>query len=53
MVRPGAPTRQAVAAALAAGYRHVDTARMYGNERDVGRAVRESGVPRSAIFVTT
>ena len=53
MVRPGAPTRQAVAAALAAGYRHVDTARMYRNERDVGRAVRQSGIPRSEIFVTT
>src|SRR6476646_1020150 len=49
----GATTRQAVAAALNAGYRHVDTARVYGNEADVGAALRESGVPRDQIFVTT
>jgi diketogulonate reductase-like aldo/keto reductase len=49
----GATTRQAVAAALDAGYRHIDTARIYGNEADVGAAVRESGVPRKNIFVTT
>ena len=35
------------------GYRHVDTARIYGNEADVGEAVRESGVPRGDLFVTT
>uniref|UniRef100_A0A7S4T4W1 NADP-dependent oxidoreductase domain-containing protein n=1 Tax=Alexandrium monilatum TaxID=311494 RepID=A0A7S4T4W1_9DINO len=44
---------RAVSAALAEGYRLVDTARLYGNEADVGRAVRESGVPREAVFVTT
>src|SRR5439155_1224437 len=44
----GAITRQAVAAALDVGYRHVDTARIYGNEADVGAAVRESGVAREA-----
>ena len=49
----GATTRQAVAAALDGGYRHVDTARIYGNEADVGAAVRESGVPREQLFVTT
>jgi diketogulonate reductase-like aldo/keto reductase len=49
----GATTRQAVAAALDAGYRHVDTARIYGNEADVGAAVRQSGVAREAVFVTT
>lgn len=49
----GATTRQAVAAALEAGYRHIDTARIYGNEADVGAAVRESGIPRDQIFVTT
>jgi 2,5-diketo-D-gluconate reductase A len=43
----------AVRSALDIGYRHVDTATMYGNERDVGRAVRESGVPRGEVFVTT
>jgi len=49
----GAGTRNAVLAALRFGYRHVDTARIYGNEADVGAAVRDSGVPRAEIFVTT
>jgi diketogulonate reductase-like aldo/keto reductase len=49
----GATTRQAVTAALELGYRHVDTARIYGNETDVGVAVRASGVARDAVFVTT
>lgn len=49
----GAETREAVSAALRAGYRHIDTARAYGNERDVGQAVRESGLPREEVFVTT
>jgi diketogulonate reductase-like aldo/keto reductase len=49
----GTPTRSAVLSALGAGYRHVDTARVYGNEADVGAAVRESGLPRAEIFVTT
>jgi 2,5-diketo-D-gluconate reductase B len=42
-----------VAAALAAGYRHIDTARKYGSERGVGEAIRTAGVPRDEIFVTT
>ncbi|MDR1972919.1 MAG: aldo/keto reductase [Treponema sp.] len=42
-----------VKAALAAGYRHIDTAAVYGNEESVGRAIRESGVPRSQLFLTT
>jgi diketogulonate reductase-like aldo/keto reductase len=42
-----------VKAALAAGYRHIDTAAIYGNEESVGRAIRESGVPRKDIFLTT
>jgi diketogulonate reductase-like aldo/keto reductase len=50
---PGGMTKQAVLDALEAGYRHVDTARIYGNEKDVGRAVAESGIPREEIFVTT
>jgi len=44
---------RAVAHALKVGYRHIDTAALYGNEEDVGRAVRESGIPRDQIFVTT
>ena len=43
----------AVREALAAGYRHLDTATMYGNEAEVGRALRDSGVPRDDVFVTT
>ena len=43
----------ATAAALACGYRHIDTARVYGNEESVGRAVRDSGIPRSELFVTS
>jgi methylglyoxal/glyoxal reductase len=50
---PGSETRQAVAWALAEGYRLIDTAAMYGNEADVGAAVQESGIPREEIFVTT
>jgi len=42
-----------VRTALDAGYRHIDTAQMYGNEAEVGRAIAESGVPREEIFVTT
>ena len=43
----------AVRTALECGYRHVDTATMYRNESDVGRALRESGVPRDRVFLTT
>jgi 2,5-diketo-D-gluconate reductase A len=46
-------TRQAVLTALETGYRHIDTAEMYGNEKEVGEAIRESGVPRDDIFVTS
>lgn len=42
-----------VSSALKAGYRHVDTADGYGNEEEVGRAIRDSGIPREDIFVTT
>ncbi|MEU3452961.1 aldo/keto reductase [Micromonospora sp. NPDC006766] len=44
---------EAVLAALDAGYRHIDTATMYGNEREVGRAVKESGLRREDVFITT
>ena len=42
-----------VSAALRAGYRHLDTAQMYGNEREVGEGMRASGVPREEVFLTT
>lgn len=44
---------RAVEQALRLGYRHIDTAQMYDNERDVGDGIRASGVPRDQIFVTT
>jgi diketogulonate reductase-like aldo/keto reductase len=43
----------AVRWALEAGYRHIDTAQAYGNEESVGQALRESGVPREQVFITT
>jgi diketogulonate reductase-like aldo/keto reductase len=49
----GDVTRDAVATALRLGYRHIDTARIYGNESDVGDGVRASGLPREQVFVTT
>jgi diketogulonate reductase-like aldo/keto reductase len=49
----GVEAYDAVATALRAGYRHIDTARAYGNESSVGRAIRDSGIPRDQIFVTT
>jgi 2,5-diketo-D-gluconate reductase A len=49
----GPSARESTAAALAAGYRHIDTATMYANEAEVGAALRESGVPRSEVFVTS
>ncbi len=48
-----ADTKEAVLTALDVGYRHIDTAQMYGNEKEVGEAVRESGLDRSEVFVTT
>ena len=44
---------QAIMAAFAAGYRHIDTATMYGNEADVGRALADSGLHRDEVFITT
>ncbi|MET8909151.1 aldo/keto reductase [Micromonospora sp. NPDC004551] len=46
-------TAQAVGRALEIGYRHIDTAEMYGNEAEVGQAVRSSGLDRSEVFVTS
>lgn len=51
--RAGAACEAAVLAALEAGYRHIDTAAMYGNEASVGAAIGRSGIPREHIFVTT
>ncbi len=51
-IRPD-ETVQAVEAALAIGYRHIDTAEMYGNEREVGEAVARSGLDRSDVFITS
>lgn len=45
--------RHAVADALKAGYRHIDTALAYGNENEVGQGIKDSGVPREEIWVTT
>ncbi|WP_406213970.1 aldo/keto reductase [Streptomyces canus] len=50
---PPEETEQAVTEALAAGYRLLDTAAAYGNEEAVGRAIKNSGVPREELFVTT
>lgn len=49
----GRECRRAVRYALDAGYRHLDTATIYRNERDIGSAIRESGIPREEFFITT
>ena len=51
-IRP-AETTKAVATALEAGYRHIDTAEMYGNEKQVGAAIAASGLDRSDVFITS
>lgn len=50
---PGAETYDAVLSALRIGYRHIDTAQFYANEADVGRAIKDSGIPREEVFVTS
>jgi len=52
MVDP-AETERVVSDALAAGYRHIDTAAIYGNEEGVGRAIAASGIPREELWITT
>lgn len=49
----GDEVARAVTMALETGIRHIDTAQMYGNEADVGRAIRQGGVPRDQLFVVT
>jgi len=51
--RSGKETQAAVLYALEAGYRLIDTAKIYGNEKDVGEVVRKSGIPREEVFITT
>jgi len=51
--KPGRETYDAVRYALDLGYRHIDTASLYANEEDVGKAVQDCGIPRNEIFVTT
>ena len=53
MIPVGDETYNAVRTALSLGYRHIDTAAAYFNEADVGRAIRDSGIPREEIFVTS
>ena len=50
---PPEDTKKATLEALEVGYRHIDTAEMYGNEKGVGEAIAESGIPRDEIFVTS
>ena len=49
----GEKTLRSVRYALNVGYRHIDTASLYGNEGDVGKVVQESEIPREEIFITT
>lgn len=53
LTKAGDETINAVKWALQAGYRHIDTAKVYGNEKEVGIALKESGIPRSEVFITT
>lgn len=50
---PAAETARAVTEALRLGYRHIDTAAIYGNEREVGEAIAAAGIPREQLYVTT
>ena len=50
---PVAETKQAVLDAIEAGYRHFDTAQAYANEKEVGQAIAESGLPREEFFITS
>ncbi len=52
-IKEGEEAYASTLAALTAGYRHIDTAAAYGNEGSVGRAIKDSGIPRKDIFITT
>ena len=53
MIPNDGPTYDATLAALKAGYRHIDTAAGYCNESDVGKAIKDRGIDRSEIFITS
>ncbi len=53
LINEGKEVENAVMWALEQGYRHIDTAAIYGNERGVGKAIKASGIPRKEIFITT
>lgn len=53
MIEPNGPTYDAVTEAIKAGYRHFDSASAYFNEADLGRAVKDSGIPREEFFITS
>lgn len=53
LIKEGNECEEAVLKALKAGYRMIDTAEAYGNEKSVGNAIKKSGIPRNEIFVTT
>ena len=50
---PPEETEKCVLEALKIGYRHIDTAHMYGNEKEVGSAIKKSGIPRNELFITS
>lgn len=52
-IKEGENAYNAVMTALKAGYRHIDTAHAYGNERSVGRVLRDSGIPRDSVWITS
>ena len=52
-IKDGEEAYTSTLAALAAGYRHIDTAAAYRNERSIGRAIKDSGIPRAQLFITT
>ncbi|NCA97241.1 MAG: aldo/keto reductase, partial [Bacteroidia bacterium] len=52
-IKDGKETYDSVTNALKIGYRHIDTATVYGNEKSVGKAIKDSGIARDSLFVTT
>jgi diketogulonate reductase-like aldo/keto reductase len=52
-IKDGEEAYSSTLAALTAGYRHIDTAAAYRNEGSIGRAIKDSGIPRDQLFITT